>query len=899
MALVAGSRLGTYEIVEPLGKGGMGEVYRARDTKLGRWVAVKVILDEFASNEERIGRFEREAKMLAALHHHRIASLFGLEHADGRHFLVMELVEGETLAERLRRGAIPVEDALPIAIQIAEALEAAHEKGVVHRDLKPANVKITPDGQVKVLDFGLAKAVETEATSGSAANSPTLSMMATQAGLILGTAAYMSPEQAKGFPADHRSDVFSFGVVMAEMLTGRQPFRGDTAPEVLASILVREPDTRGVPGDLNPRLLEIIKRCLEKNPKKRWQAIGDVRAELEAVAAAPRAVGVSAAARRPTPLWKLAVAISITAAVAAAAGAAAAWRWKPGATPVVYRFAIPLTGVNFTAAGRQMLDISPAGDRVAFVAGNNVYVRHVSEQDAKPLLNAESQRLAVNPVFSPDGRSIAFWTTGEQLLKTVAVTGGTPIIVARVDLPFGIRWTDRGILVGQGTSGIVRLQPSGGTVETIVKPGPLESTYGPQLLPDEDHVLFTLGSGKGAYGWSDPSIVVQSLRSGARKTVIANGSDGRYLPSGHIAYLIGGVVFAVPFDVQRLETVGQAVPIVEGVLRAPMGLSPASQFAVSRNGVMLYMPGPTAGASDRYDLTLVTRKGEGTPLKLPPAPYDSPRVSRDGKRVVVGSANVTDTFILVHDLGVGNVPRRLTFHGKNRYPIWTADGKRVVFQSDRDGNSGLFIQPVDGSREAQRLTRAASDEEHIPDDCSPTADVCLFTIRKGLDYTLSSVALTDGRITPVSSVAHNIPGAARFRPDGRWIAYGIRNPLTTIQIEPFPPTGARFQIQPQQGDSPHHPLWSPDGKELLFNPRPNGFSAVAVTTTPTVEFGAQFDVPRNFRTTPTQMRAHHDMMPDGRILGVVTPLEQGTPETPREIRIVLNWFEDLKSRLPK
>ena len=365
MSLSPGTRLGSYEIVAPLGEGGMGAVYRARDTKLGRAVAIKVILDEFASNDERVGRFEREAKMLAALHHQRIASLFGLEHAEGRHFLVMELVEGETLAERLRSGAMPVEDALPIAIQIAEALEVAHEKGVVHRDLKPANVKITPDGQVKVLDFGLAKAIENEATAGSTANSPTLSMIATQAGLILGTAAYMSPEQAKGFPADHRSDIFSFGVVLFQMLTGRQPFQGDTAPDVLASVLVREPDLSRLPSDINPRLTELVKRCLEKSPKKRWQAIGDVRAELEFLSAAPRTTAIPAVKGMPRHWWRRALPAAITGIVAASIAGSAVWVLKPVPAGRVVQLSIPLpTGHTFTGPARQVLDVSPDGERI-------------------------------------------------------------------------------------------------------------------------------------------------------------------------------------------------------------------------------------------------------------------------------------------------------------------------------------------------------------------------------------------------------------------------------------------------------------------------------------------------------------------------------------------------------
>src|SRR5262245_2464426 len=288
MSLSAGARLGAYEIVSVLGAGGMGEVYRARDTRLGREVAIKVVLDAFASDPDRIARFQREARLLASLNHPQIAALYGLEEAYGQHFLVMELIEGQTLADRLTLGPIKPDETIAIAVQIAEALEAAHEKGVVHRDLKPGNIKVTPDDRVKVLDFGLAKAVETEATSASAANSPTLSMMASQAGIILGTAAYMSPEQAKGFAADHRSDIFSFGSVLYEMLTGRRPFQGDTAPEVLASVLVREPDISRLPPDLDPRIGDLLRRCLEKHPKRRWQAIGDVRAELEAIARSPR-----------------------------------------------------------------------------------------------------------------------------------------------------------------------------------------------------------------------------------------------------------------------------------------------------------------------------------------------------------------------------------------------------------------------------------------------------------------------------------------------------------------------------------------------------------------------------------------------------------------------------------
>src|SRR5438093_13052933 len=338
MPLPVGTRFGAYEILSDLGVGGMGEVYRARDTKLGRSVAIKVLPDTFAADPERIARFEREAKMLAALNHPHIAALYGMEESAGRHFLVMELVEGETLAERLQRGAMPIEETLKIAHQIVEALEAAHEKGIVHRDLKPANVKVTPDDQVKVLDFGLAKALETERGVSELTHSPTLSLMATEAGLILGTAAYMSPEQAKGFPADQRSDVFSFGVVLYEMLTGRQPFQGEPAPDILASVLVRDPDLQSLPPNLNPRLHDLLRRCLEKNPKRRWQAIGDVRAEIETIAADPHGgSAIMQIVAPPRPLWRRAVPIVAAAVATGALGAAAAWRLKPAPPAAVTR----------------------------------------------------------------------------------------------------------------------------------------------------------------------------------------------------------------------------------------------------------------------------------------------------------------------------------------------------------------------------------------------------------------------------------------------------------------------------------------------------------------------------------------------------------------------------------
>jgi serine/threonine protein kinase len=495
MALSVGARLGSYEILSAIGAGGMGEVYRARDTKLDRDVAIKVLPEAFLSDPERRHRFEREAKVLASLNHPNIAALHGMEESGDRRFLIMELVEGETLADRIEKPGsqlsalssqpcpgLPVSEALDIARQIAEALEAAHEQGVVHRDLKPADVilqgawgptptrgktaassvdsppRATDDIRVKVLDFGLAKAMETgsgtDARSKEPAytHSPTFSMVATQAGMILGTAAYMSPEQAKGLRADHRSDIFSFGVVLYEMLTGRQPFQGDTAPDVIASVMVRDADLGSLPPDLNPQLPDLVCRCLEKHPKKRWQAIGDVRAELDAIAAAPYARPAQAApVAEPRPLCRRGVPIAITAVVAGALGGAAVWTFRSSAPPTVVRFAFALPeGQNFTNRGRQLVAISPDGTKIVYVANQRLHLRSTSDLEARPIPGTDiAQSFVTNPVFSPDGLSVAFYSSGDSALKRIALSGGAAVTICPADNPFGMSWNEDGIVFGQ------------------------------------------------------------------------------------------------------------------------------------------------------------------------------------------------------------------------------------------------------------------------------------------------------------------------------------------------------------------------------------------------------------------------------------------------------------------
>jgi eukaryotic-like serine/threonine-protein kinase len=784
MPLESGSHLGNYEIVDRLGAGGMGEVYRARDLRLGRLVALKVILEAYASDSQRVERFQREARLLAALNHPRIASLYGFEQAGGVRFLVMELVEGETLAERLRRGSMPIEEAIAIGLQIADALEAAHEKGVIHRDLKPANVKITPESQVKVLDFGLAKAVENEASQ-EAANSPTLSAMATQAGLILGTAAYMSPEQAKGFAADHRSDVFSFGIVLFEMLTGRQPFQGETAAEILASVLVREPEVSGLPADINPRLTEVITRCLQKNPKRRWQHIGDVRAELEAIASSPRSmIGHGLWAGPPKPLWRRALLPAACALIAASLTGTAAWWWKPipSRAPLISFSHVLPEGQRFASPGRSVVAISPDGtDLVYVVAGERrLQRRPLEDLNAAPIHGTEDTVNVSAPVFSPDGQSLLYFAVSDRTLKRIPLAGGVPLTICPATNPTGIDWSDDGIVFADN-EGISRVAPGGGKTELLVPRAPDVFLQMPQMLPDGQTLLFSITNSNAANRWDVARVVVHSLKTGVQKTVIEPGSSARYLRSGQIVYTMGGTLFAITFDVDRLETRGTPVPVIEGVARASTTVSGVSQFSVSDTGTIAYVPG-AAGVSQGLDVFVANRSGAELKLmKLPPAAYNNSRVSRDDV-VALESDEGGSAQVLIYGLAGTSAIRRLTFGGNNRFPIWTPDGKRVTFQSDREGDAGVFWQDADGSGAAQRLTRSEQGESHIPESWAPDGQSLLVTVLKNGKYTLSVFSLRDRKVLPVPGAESAMPIDAMFHPNGKWVVY--RAAITGRDLRP-------------------------------------------------------------------------------------------------------------------
>jgi eukaryotic-like serine/threonine-protein kinase len=909
LSLSPGVRLGAYEIVALVGAGGMGEVYRAHDTKLGRSVAVKVLPEAFAADPERIVRFEREAKILASLNHPHIAALYGMEQDGGRHFLVMELVEGETLADRLRRGAIPVEDALTIAHSIVDALDGAHERGVVHRDLKPANVKITPDEKVKVLDFGLAKAMsdETAAAQGfspaptAATHSPTLSMMATQAGVILGTAAYMSPEQAKGLPADHRSDVFSFGCVLYEMLTERQPFRGDTVPEVMASVLVREVDLGALPPNLNPRLPDLLKRCLEKNPKRRWQSVADMRAEIEAIAAAPRALPAAhVIAAPPRPLWKRAVPVAAGAIAASIITGAVMWTLRPLAPPpVVTRFPVALAeGQQLSTAARNGVAISPDGTQIAYVADSQLYLRAMSELEGRPITGRDQGNVA-NPVFSPDGRSIAFYTPTGLAIRRVAVSGGAAVTITPTDgAPLGMSWgTDGIVFVGNSVKGVFRVAANGGKPELVAVVKDDEVAYGARMLPDRQHVLFTVAGGTTSDQWDKARIVVEALASHERKIVWEGGSDARYLPTGHIVYAAGGALFAIPFDVRRLEVSGGPTPVVEGIRRAVAGATGVAFFDVSDNGSLIYAPGPVSGSAAALDVALIDiTTGIGTPLKLPPASYEFPRVSPDGKRIAVHVDDGKEANVWIHELSGVTSVRRLTNGGQNRFPVWSPDAQRVAFQSDREGDLGIFSQRADGSGTPSRLTKADKDTAHVPESWSPDGTL-VFAVTKGFSHTLWTLGPQDNKAVAFGDAKSIFLPSASFSPDGRWVAYTVGISLNDVSVfvQPFPSNGSKYLITA----TGFHPFWSPDGKQLLYRWRGQTF-AVSITTRPNFAFGNPTPVNGPYRERGPQFAREIDFTPDGKqVVGVVARGASPSATTSAsQLQVVLNWFEELKARVP-
>ena len=903
MALTPGTTLGPYEVLAAIGAGGMGEVYKARDTKLDRDVALKILPDAFVNDPERLARFQREAKVLASLNHPNIAAIYGLEESGDSPALVLEYVEGPTLQDRIAKGPIPLDEALPIARQIAEALEAAHEQGIIHRDLKPANVKVKDDGTVKVLDFGLAKALQPDLSDLDAANSPTMTMTAaaTKMGVIMGTAAYMSPEQARGKTVDKRADIWAFGVVLFEMLTGRQVFAGTDISLTLAAVLRQEMDWTELPAETPHAIRRLLRRCLERDHKRRLPEIGTARLDIdetdaEAATAAPD--GAPTAPSAQPAHWQRPAAIAVIAFAALAlgaliTGALTVWNQPPPDSPLVVRVPIPLgEGEGFTNTGRRVIAIAPDGSHLAYAAGG-IVLRPLGQLQAT-LIPGTSEGGAGGrgrgPFFGPDGQWLGYFQQGQ--LRKVAISGGAPITLAEVDNPYGATWgEDDTILFGRGSDGIWQVPGTGGSPEPLITVEDGEAAYGPQMLPGGEWVLFTLRP-ETASSWDEAEIVAQSVVTGERQVLVAGGRDGRYVATGHLVYLLNGVLFAVPFDATTRVVTGGPVSLVEGVPDAG-AITGAGHFDLSRTGSLVYISGRAGGVTPPFDLVWVDRTGAVEPVGAEPRPYRTPQVSPDGTRVVVRVSTDGNSDIWTYDLARGTLTRLTFDEATDRAPVWTPDGARVVFQSDRDGG-GLFSKAADGTGAVERLVEFSG----VIGPGSWSADGRLLVNRSG-DIAVLSVE-GDRTLDLLLDTEFN-EGSASISPNGRWLAYrSDESGQDEVYVRPFPDVDdGKWQVSVGGGS---RSLWSPDGAELFFlffDPTANSPNSQIMV--------AQVEGDSTFRhTTPERLfdlgnlnAFDWDIAPDGeRFLMLRLAAAQGADGRGQGLVIVLNWFTELQARVP-
>ena len=911
MAIEVGTRLGVYEVIAQIGAGGMGEVYRAHDTTLDRDVAIKVLPDAFATDPERLARFEREAKVLASLNHPNIAAIYGLEKAKAGEppALILELVEGPTLAEMLAPSPglrpssppqgersegkpLPLEEALPIARQIAEALEAAHEQGIIHRDLKPANVKVKDDGTVKVLDFGLAKALGPDLSDTEAANSPTMTMTAaaTKMGVIMGTAAYMSPEQAKGRQVDKRADIWAFGVVLFEMLTGRQAFGGTDISETLAAVLRQEMDWAELPSETPHAIRRLLRRCLERDHRRRLPEIGTARLEIDEADAAPEASAVAAAASRAEPtLWQRPVSIAAIVLVALALGGLAVWTLGSPEPPLVVRMPIPL-GIDeiFSNTGRHAVAISPDGTQIVYSANLGLSLRPVDQLEATPLVGT-SEGVgggipgARNPFFLPDGQWIGYHV-GAQL-KKVSIGGGAPITLCEANQPWGASWgADDTILLGRGPDGIWQVPGTGGTPERLIAVEEGELAHGPQMLPGGEWVLFTVRPA-GTSVWDAAQIVVQSVTTGERQVLIEGGRDGRYVATGHLVYALNNVLFAVPLDLDAREVTGGPVSLVEGVRGASAGRTGAAQFSLAGNGSLVYIPGSAGGG--QIELVWVDRAGQTQPVGADQLAYGRGRVSPDGTRVAVDTPGEDNPDVWIYDLARETLTRLTFDEALDAFPLWTPDGSRVVFQSLREGG-GLFWKAADGTGEVERLLESSnaprpygwSADGRLVFSQDP-GDIGVLTIEG--DRTMELVLDTEFR-----------EDEPAISPDGRWIAYNSNESgQPEIYVRPFPNLDdGKWQVSAAGGVDP---VWSPDGRDLFFQ-SPGELMVAQVETEPTFNAATPESVFIRTGFAGSEGR-EYDIAPDGERFLFLRGQGGQVAEGNLGLVFVQNWFEELRARV--
>ncbi len=906
MPLAPGQRIGPYDIVAPLGAGGMGKVYRARDSRLDRDVAIKILPDLFAQDPERLARFEREAKALAALNHPNIAAIYGIEvpektsgvfspsagsektpdvFSDGR-ALVMELVEGEDLSAMIARGALPLADALPIARQIADALEAAHEQGIVHRDLKPANIKVRADGTVKVLDFGLAKAMDPAgASSTDAMNSPTLTARATQMGMIIGTAAYMAPEQAKGKAVDRRADIWAFGVVLYEMLTGRRAFEGEDISTTLAAVLMKDPEWTALPASTPPALVTLVQRCLERDPKQRLRDIGEARLLLsnpQTMSGRPAVAASGPVATQSRIDWRMAVGALALAGVAAAS----AWILKPApAAPRagLARFAITLAKDQlYTRSANRVIAISPDGARTAYIANGQLFVRALDQLEPVVVAGVRDPR---EVFFSSDSQWIGFYMSAK--IWRVAVTGGAPVPLCDTLPTSGVSWSGDEILLAVGAD-ILRVAATGGTPEILI-PGAAgrNNVSNPRRVPGRSEVLFTRTANVG--NWDEADIIVADGK-GAERVILRGGSDARVLPTGHLMYGRRGELLAVPIDPVTLAATGTPVVLVSGVPGSGGGANGTRQYDVSDAGTLVFVFG---GVQEETDLVWADRQGrEDILITETQAAY--PRVSPDGQRIAYSAtvAGNTDVYVLEW---ARKARSRLTFEAaQDIAPVWSADGKRIIYASARDGGAAnLYWQPSDGTGSAERLTTGPNQQWPY----AVTRDgQTLVYIEQGpkTSFDIYSIPLTGDRKPRGLLTSQADERRPTLSPDGKWMAYqSDESGSFEIFVRPFPDVNAgRWQVSAGGGASP---LWGADIREILYRQGQTVMRVGVSTTpafaaaTPSVLFGANL--------MPDAGGIQYGLALDGQRLALIKNHASGDARS--EYQVALNWFEEVRARAPR
>ncbi len=901
-----GTRLGRYEILSAIGKGGMGEVWRGRDTTLNRDVAIKTLPDALANDADRLARFDREARLLAALNHPHIASIHGLEEDDRTRFIVLELVNGETLGDRLRRGPIHRDEALSLALQLASALEAAHDQGVIHRDLKPANIMITPDGRLKVLDFGLAKAADGAGPEVNLSASPTLSLAATRQGLILGTAGYMSPEQARGEAVDRTADIWAFGCVLFEMLTGRGTFDGKTVSDVLAGVLRAEPEWGLLPQGLPVRIRFLLERCLEKDAKKRCQTAGEARGEIERAQSDPAAGVVPTAAvvgsfRRIAP-WAAAVVFAIVTG-------AAVWALTPApvVTVPVSRFSQPWPATQQPRnTGRPVMALAADGTSFVYNTTNGLYRRRLDDLDARVIPGTEAA--LTNPFMSPDGQWVGFFSTPNNALQRIPVGGGAAVTIAAAGNPFGVSWGRDGTIVFGQPEGVMRVSANGGVPELIVMVEQGQQVQAPQILPGGEWVLFTLATGS-ANIWNTASIVVESLTTKERKVLIEGGAEARYLPTGHLVYAFENSLFAVPFDLDTLTVASGPVLVANGLRRA--AATGAADYGVSDDGmfVQLYVEDSGTNLPESHIL-YADRSGSVERINLRAGFWGHPRVSPDGTQLAVQSADGEGrSDIWIYDLEGTSEIRRLTQGGNSSRPIWTPDSRRITFMSTRGGTPGIWWQPADGSEDAEQLT-SSDGPQHWPEAWSPDGSTLLYNSWAGGGsgdlQSLWTVSPERGG-TPELFTSGFASGGS-FSPDGTWVAYQRgepENPANVqIFVKPFPLSGPERAVSQNGGV---YPIFSTDGRQLVYRRAspvaggptvPNELVSIGISTAGTVTYGSERALPIPGLPARFGVRDYDVVAGSDRLVVMrIAPAAPAGSSALAEFRIVVNWFEELKRRV--